>query len=74
MGPAEFELSRFDLREVEYLVDEAEQVGSSAVHALQRLHRLLRAEARRIRDHHLSPSNDGVKRRPQLVAHAGDEL
>src|SRR5262249_27338812 len=33
----EFELSGLDLRQVEHLVDEAEQVSTSAVHALQRL-------------------------------------
>jgi len=30
------------------LVDEAKEVGTSAVHALQRLLRLFRAEARRV--------------------------
>jgi hypothetical protein len=43
----EFELAGLDLGEVEHLVDEAEQVGTSAVHALQRLLRLFSAEARR---------------------------
>ena len=28
----------FDLRQVEHLIDEAKQVGSGAVHALQRFH------------------------------------
>ena len=64
----------FDLREVEHLVDEAEKVGSGAVHALQWLLRLFRTEARRVGDHHLGQPNDGVERRAQLVAHAGDEL
>ena len=45
-----------------------------AVHALQRLQRLFRPEARRICDHHLGQADDGVERRAQLVAHAGDEL
>jgi hypothetical protein len=34
---AEFELPGLNLREVEHLVDEAEQVGSGAMHALKRL-------------------------------------
>src|SRR5262249_2207556 len=67
-------LARLDLGEVEHLVDEAEQVSPSAVHALQRLLRLFCAEARRVFDHHLGQSDDGVERRAQLVAHAGDEL
>ena len=70
----ELELAGLDLGQVEHLVDEAEQVSAGAVHALQRLQRLLRAEARRVGDHHLGQPDDGVERRAQLVAHAGDEL
>ena len=47
---------------------------AGAVNALQRLQRLLRAEPRRVGDHHLGEPDDGVERRAQLVAHAGDEL
>ena len=47
---------------------------TGAVNALQWLQRLFRAEARRIGDHHLGQPDDGVERRAQLVAHAGDEL
>ena len=32
--------ARFDLREVENLINEAEQVGTGAIHALQRFRRL----------------------------------
>src|SRR5215467_6903192 len=70
----EFKLAGLDLREVENLVDEAKQVSTSAVHALQRLQRLFRAEARRVGDHHLGQSDDGIERRAQLVAHTGKEL
>ena len=70
----ELKFAGFDLRQVEHLIDEAKQVSSSAVHALQRLQRLFRAEAGRVRDHHLGEPDDGVERRAQLVAHAGDEL
>jgi len=51
-----------------------EQVSTGAVHALQRFLRLFRAEAYRVFDHHLGQSDDGIKRRAQLVAHAGEEL
>ena len=49
-------------------------MGTSAIYALQWLLRLFRAEARRVRDHHLGQTDNGVERRAQLVAHAGDEL
>jgi hypothetical protein len=70
----ELELAGFDLRKVEHLVDEAQEVGAGGIHAAQRFQRFFRAEARRIADHHLGQANDGVKRRAQLVAHAGEEL
>src|SRR4030095_16635530 len=70
----EFELAGFDLGEVQHLVDEAKEVGPGSIHAAQRLQRLFRAKARRAGDHHLGQANDGVKRRAQLVAHAGEEL
>ena len=44
------------------------------MHAAERLLRLLGAEARRVGDHHLGQADDGVERRAQLVAHAGEEL
>jgi hypothetical protein len=43
----ELELSRLDLRQVEHLVDEAEKVSTSAVHALQRLLRFFCSRPRR---------------------------
>src|SRR5262245_38510526 len=49
-------------------------MNPSAVHALQRLLRLFRAEPRGVRDHHFGQPDDGIERRAQLVAHAGDEL
>ena len=70
----ELELAGLDLGEVQHLVDEAEQVGAGAMHALERFQRLFGAEARRVGDHHLGQPDDGVERRAQLVAHAGDEL
>src|SRR5262249_47611653 len=70
----ELELFRLDLRQVEHLVDEAKKVSPSAVHALQWLLRLFCSEARRVFDHHLGQTDDGIERRAQLVAHAGDEL
>src|SRR5215813_12123868 len=70
----ELELSRLDLRQVEHLVDEAEKVSTRAVHALQGPLRLFCAEARRVFDQHVGEPDDGIERRAQLMAHAGDEL
>ena len=42
----EFKFARLDLRQVQHLIDEAKQVSSGAVHALQRFQRLFSAEAR----------------------------
>src|SRR5262249_30014959 len=67
-------LARLDLGEVEHLVDEAEQVGPGAMHALKRLLRLFCAEARRVGNQHVGESDNGIQRRAQLVADAGDEL
>src|SRR5262249_48864016 len=49
-------------------------MSPSAVHALQRLLRLFRAKPSGVRDHHFGQPDDGIERRAQLVAHAGDEL
>ena len=70
----ELEFAGLDLGQIEYLVDEAKKMSPGAVYAQQWLLRLFRAEARRIGDHHLGQADDGVERRPQLVAHAGDEF
>ena len=47
---------------------------TGAINALQRLGGFLGAEARRVGDHHLGQPDDGIERRAQLMAHAGDEL
>jgi hypothetical protein len=70
----EFELAGFDLRKIQYLVDEAKEVGPGGIHTAQRFQCLFRAEARGIGDHHLRQTDDGIERRAQLVAHAGEEL
>jgi hypothetical protein len=69
-----FELAGFNFGEIQDLVDEAEQVGAGGVPTARRFLRLFRAESRRVGDHHLGQSDDGVGRRAQLVTHAGDKL
>ncbi len=66
----EVELAGLDLREVQDLVDQAQEMGPGGIHTAQRFQRLFRAKARRVGDHHFSQAYDGIERRAQLVAHA----
>src|SRR5262249_41133262 len=71
----EFELAFFDLREVQYLVDQAQEVrppaaftrckGSCAFSVPKRAALLT---------NHLGQADDSVERGAQLMAHAGEEL
>ena len=56
-------VARFNLGEIENLVDQAEKVSAGTLHPAQRLRRLFCAEASRIGDHHVGEPNNGVKRR-----------
>jgi hypothetical protein len=49
-------------------------VSPGGIHTAQGLQRLLGAEARGVGHHHLGQANNGIERRAQLVAHAGEEL
>jgi len=69
---ADFESAGLDAGEVEHVVDEAEEVCAGGVDdaeafALPRRGGLVRGEDLRVAD-------DGVERRAQFVAHAGDEV
>ena len=61
-----------DLRQVENVVDQGEQVPARAEHAVERLGVLL--QRLRILPQHLGDADDGVERGAQLVAHIGKEL
>ena len=63
---------RLDLGEVENVVDQREQVPARAEHPIERLDVLLQRLG--ILPQHLGDADDGVERRAQLVAHAGEEL
>src|SRR5439155_25479861 len=54
------ELSRLDLRQIKYLIDEIEQMLSRAVNAPEWFYRLFRPEPLRIADHHIAQPNDGI--------------
>ena len=65
---------RLDLRQVENVVDQGEQVAGGAQHPLERLELVLALEIAGVLQQHLGDADDGVERRAQLVAHAGEEL
>ena len=76
IGAFEFEddLARLDLRQVEDVVDEGQQVLAAAVDVF---HVLLLLGAQRPGEavfHDLGETDDRVERRAQLVAHVGEEL
>ena len=66
-------LARFDLREVEHAVDEAEQVVAGLLDLLEIGHERLVAGIARVLGKHLAVADDRVERRTQLVAHVGEE-
>ena len=67
-------LARLDLRQVQDVVDQGEQVLARPENPLVRLDLVLLAERPRVLEEHLGDADDGVHRRPQLVAHVGEEL
>src|SRR5262249_11309102 len=68
------ELARFDLGYVKDSVDEAQQVLAVGADACKRIERLLTEWFVEALLHELGITEDGCKRRSQLVAHVGDEL
>src|ERR1700739_4092893 len=62
-----------DLRKVENVVDQAQQMPSGAQYAAQRLERLLGAETRSVVAQQFGQPDDRIERGPQLVAHIGQE-
>jgi hypothetical protein len=62
----------FDLRQVEEVVDQGEQMPACAEHPIERLSVLL--QCLRILPQHLADADDGVEGRAQLMAHVGQEL
>ena len=69
----EVQFSRLDLRQVENLIDEVEEMLAGAMDAAERLGGLFRPKTRRIADHHVGQPDDGIQRRAQLMAHIGEE-
>ena len=63
-----------DLRQVEHVVDEAEQVAGVGLDLLHVLDEPAMAELLDLLRHHAAVADHGGQRRSQLVAHVGDEL
>ena len=70
----EHELPGLDLRQIEHVVDQAEQVLAVGLHALQHAAHFCRRLAVDAVEDQLGVAEDGVERRAQLVAHVGEEL
>ena len=71
---AERELPRFDLGEIQNVVDQSKQVLAVLLHSVQHLARLRRQLAVQAILHQLGIAEDGVERRAELVTHVGQEL
>ena len=71
---AEHELSRFDLGEIQNVVDEPKQVLAVLLHSVQHLFRFRREFAVQPVLHELGIAEDGIERCAEFMAHVGQEL
>ena len=70
----QLELSGFDLRHIEHVVDQAEQVLAASVDVLDIGHVAAGREGPEgSLPHHVGEADDGVQGRAQLVAHIGEK-
>jgi hypothetical protein len=74
LGDVHLHLAGFDLRQVEDLVDEVEQVRARRVDRLRELHLLRREVVLLVVREELREDEQRVERRAQLVAHVRQEL
>ena len=70
----QFHLAGLDLRQVEDVVDQRQQVLAGGVNPLEIGDEPLLARVLGVLLQHLAVADDGVERRPQLVAHVRQEL
>ena len=73
-GDLELDLPGLDLRQVEHVVDQREQVVARGQDVVEVLLLLLVDLAEHALPQHLREADDRVQRRPQLVRHVGEEL
>ena len=74
IGEVEHELARFDLGQIEHIIDQPQQVLAVALKPLQHPHHPLRWLAIGAIGHQLGVAQDGIQWGAQLVAHIGEEL
>src|SRR5215813_4407619 len=70
----EFELTGLDLRQIEHVIDESEQMLAIGLKAFEYAKHVLGRLAISTVRHQFSVPQDGVERRAQLVTHIGKEL
>src|SRR5205085_6877404 len=70
----EHHLAGFDLREVEDIVDQRQQMLATAEDVADELFLLIAEVADQAVAQYLGKADDRVERRPQLVRHVGEEL
>ena len=70
----ERQLPGLDLRQVEHVVDQTEEMLAVGLQAFQHLAHLLGRFAIDVVEDEFGVAEDGVERRAQLVAHVGQEL
>ena len=70
----QLEAPRFDLRQVEDLVDQLQEMVAGAANPAQRLDEVLLTQILGVLLQHLGDADHGVERRAQLMAHVGQEL
>src|SRR6516225_7972421 len=74
IGKVENQLAGLDLGQIKHVIDESEQVFAIGLKAFEYAEHLLRWLTVSAVRHQLGVAQDGIKRRPQLVAHIGEEL
>ena len=74
IGEIEDELASLDLRQIEYVVDQAEQVSAVTLKPFEYAHRLFWQFTVDAVRHQFGVAKNGVERRAKLVAHVGKKL
>src|SRR5215468_9111568 len=73
IGKFEYELAGLDLRQIEHVIDEAEQMPAVGLKAFEYAKHLLRWLAVSTIRHQFGIAQDGIERRAQLMAHIGEK-
>src|SRR5262249_37432523 len=74
IGQFQYELARLDLGQIEYVVDQSQQMFAVGLKALEDAQHLLRRLAVSAIRHQFRIAQDGIERRAQLMAHIGEKL